>query len=123
MTSDEQAVVNTIVDYADLLDAGDLEATAALWTADGVLAVFGEEYVGPTAIRDFFSGAITGKHINGPPSIAIDGDRARARTAYAFWRSEDGSLFSLGRYDDQLVRTRDGWRFERREIEIELRPG
>jgi ketosteroid isomerase-like protein len=51
--------------------------------------------------------------------VEVDGDRARARFPITEWarRAADGKAFQfLGLYDDECVRTPDGWRFARRSL-------
>jgi 3-phenylpropionate/cinnamic acid dioxygenase small subunit len=119
--ADTRAVMTLLARYAHLLDAGDFAGTAGLWTSDGTLDVFGRTIRGHDALRDFFAGAVTGKHFGGVPAIDLDTDRARVESDYVFFRGDDLSLFSAGRYIDDLVRTDDGWRLSHRTIVIEHR--
>jgi SnoaL-like protein len=51
------------------------------------------------------------------PVIDVDGDRATARSYVDAWiTSKDGlsGINAIGFYDDELVRTFDGWRIARR---------
>ena len=51
--------------------------------------------------------------------ISVDGDQATARTYVDAWiMSVDGAsgINALGIYDDELVRTDDGWRIARRKF-------
>ena len=48
------------------------------------------------------------------PAIEVEGDRATARWhAMLAVSVEEGAKLHVGIYDDVLVRTPDGWRFER----------
>ena len=111
--------------YADAVDGG--------WTgvtphdADAVLALFTEEGVwdsgafgggqGHSEIRAFMAtGAalmpFAFHHISNP-LIEVDGDRATARWhALLAVSAETQAKLHVGIYDDRLVRTADGWRFE-----------
>ena len=51
-------------------------------------------------------------HLLGLPWIKIQGDTAQVR-AYIFFLI-NGAVGGSGTYEDQVVRTRDGWRFAKR---------
>jgi hypothetical protein len=111
--------------YADAVDGG--------WTgvtphdADAVLTLFIEEGVwdsgafgggqGHAGIRDFMAtGAalmpFAFHHISNP-LIEVNGDQATARWhALLAVTAETQAKLHVGVYDDRLVRTTDGWRFE-----------
>ena len=49
------------------------------------------------------------------PGIVLDGDRARAETTFAIYRTTpagQSSLYMVGRYVDVLVRVGPDWRYE-----------
>ena len=53
--------------------------------------------------------------------IDVEGDTARAVSDFVFMRREGGPdplVKFIGRYADRFVRTPDGWRFRRREIQF-----
>lgn len=112
--------------YADAVDGGwtgvkahDADALLALFTPDGEWdsGAFGGGR-GHDGIRTFME---TGEaimpfafhHITNP-RIEIDGDRATARWhAILAVTAEAQAKLHAGIYDDRMVRTPDGWRFER----------
>lgn len=134
--TDIAALVNA---YAYAVDAREAATVSTLFTDDGVLMVpSAPERLTPTreltgraeieaelAQLDAFvvtSHAITGHHLS-----AYDGDTARGVTrceAHHVSRSRrDDSLRDLVwilRYADDYRRTAAGWRFERREITIDV---
>ena len=74
-------------------------------------------------IQDALQPLTTSQHINGNQWAEIEGDRARAGcyfTVHMFKEGlADGEHFEMGgRYDDELLRTPDGWRFTSRTITI-----
>ena len=112
--------------YADAVDGGwtgvtphDADAVLELFIPDGVWdsGAFGGGQ-GHEGIRTYM---LTGAaimpfafhHISNP-RIDVDGDRATARwhALLAVLAEEDAKLH-VGVYDDVMVRTPDGWRFER----------
>jgi ketosteroid isomerase-like protein len=118
---DTREIMALLGRYAHYLDTGQLNEVARLWTDDGTLLVFGRTIVGFDALREFFAGAVTGKHLGGVPIIELREDTARVQSDFAFWRGTDLALFSAGRYIDSVVRADDCWRFASREIVIEHR--
>ena len=74
-------------------------------------------------IRDALQPLSSSQHINGNQWAEIEGDRATAGcyfTVHMFKEGTvDGEHFEMGgRYDDELLRTSDGWRFTSRTITI-----
>ena len=74
-------------------------------------------------IQDALQPLTSSQHINGNQWADIEGDRATAGcyfTVHMFKEGvADGEHFEMGgRYDDELLRTPDGWRFTSRTISI-----
>jgi hypothetical protein len=74
-------------------------------------------------IQDALQSLTSSQHINGNQWAEIEGDRATAGcyfTVHMFKEGVvDGEHFEMGgRYDDELVRTSEGWRFSKRAITI-----
>lgn len=102
----------------------DATAAAATYAEDGVLAAFYKpEIVGREAIRSAL--AITFAPIAflaqtcGAGIIKIEGDMAHATwtvTELLRFREGDGLACCFGSYDDDLVRTVEGWRFAQRRF-------
>jgi len=111
--------------YADAVDGGwtgvtphDADAVLELFTEDGAWesGAFGGGQ-GHAGIREFM---LTGAaivpfafhHISNP-MIEVSGDRATARWhALLAVTAEDRATLHVGVYDDRMLRTEDGWRFE-----------
>ena len=111
--------------YADAVDGGwtgvtphDADAVLALFTEDGAWdsGAFGGGQ-GHEEIRAFMKtgGAIMPfafHHISNP-QIEVEGDHATARWhAILAVTTEDQAKLHVGIYDDRMVRTCNGWRFE-----------
>ena len=120
-TSDLAAILGLLADYCATLDEQRWDDHVALWCEEGCLHVFGRDFEGRAKIRDFMRGAHQGKHLTGVPRVRIEGDRAQSVSDFVFFRAGGFTLNSAGVYRDRLVRGPDGWQFERREIEIQLR--
>ena len=79
-------------------------------------------------IQDALQPLTSSQHINGNQWAEIEGDRATAGcyfTVHMFKEGVvDGEHFEMGgRYDDELVRTSEGWRFSKRAITIQWSEG
>ena len=124
MLEDREAIRDLIASYGPLADAGDCAGAAALWTEDGVYEVGGfGEYRGRAAIRELLEGEnhqglIAGgaAHVLSPPVIALDGDRAVARTYSVVFRclGESWEAHRVSANEWRLVRTAEGWRVAHR---------
>ena len=131
---DQVALYQLMSAYGPLVDSGDAEATAALWTEDGVYDWGGGAQSaakeGPAgaaysqaAIADMVRGPYhqeiiqTGAgHVIGLPHLRIDGDTA-VGTSYSRLYRRDGDNFRTWRVGAnrwEFVRTPDGWRVKQR---------
>jgi len=124
IADDRRAVTDLLLDYAELVDAADLDGVVGLFTADATLDYgFGRTVTGTEALRAFYRDGpfatyrATSHHISNV-RVAVDGNRATARCyVYAWHERRDGTQAEAwGRYLDDLVRTADGWRIARRAI-------
>jgi hypothetical protein len=135
---DQVALYQLMSAYGPLVDSGDAEATAALWTEDGVYdwgggpkpakdapvkeGAAGAAY-SQAAIADMVRGPYhqdiinTGAgHVIGLPHLRIDGDTA-VGTSYSRLYRRDGDNFRTWRVGAnrwEFVRTPDGWRVKQR---------
>lgn len=117
------------IDYGAHLDAGDFEAYASLFAADG------EVKLGPVGrasgrdeIRALMEGTLGGAagssyHVISSPRVELDGDTA---TSEVMWtvvnRGPDGQavLSMIGRHRDRLVREDGRWRFRERRGDVDI---
>jgi uncharacterized protein (TIGR02246 family) len=107
--------------YNRCFDGGDPEEYAATFTEDGVMEVAG----GPSTrgrhdLAEMCRRVPRGiMHVTVDATVEVDGDSAKQHVALvviarAARREDKPTLMSTGRYEDDLVRTPDGWRFARR---------
>ena len=124
---DKEAIRELFNEYAFRMDDGRYAELGALFTADGLWAARYAEARGPAEIADLMARNIPPepkrKHFVMHSLITLDGDRATARTAYLTVLQAAGADLMpsvAGTYEDALVRTRDGWRFQERRLVHDL---
>ncbi len=124
--ADRLAIQDVMVKYATAVDARDLDRQASCFRHDAVVTGFGTEpIVGRDAFQAYVAQALTryGKtqHLLGNFEVTITGDTAHLRTYVQATHSlatETGDLIVLWAiYDDQLVRTDDGWLITEHRLE------
>jgi ketosteroid isomerase-like protein len=123
------AIQQLLGDYTVQIDAKDWGAYSALFADDGELIFSSARAKGPAAIMKTMQGA-------GPPSAAgrappemkhlctnivihVEGDHATAHSRWtALAADADGKIRvgGAGVYEDQLVRQRGQWKFQRRVV-------
>lgn len=125
--SDEFEIQQVLNAYSFNATTGDLEAMTATYAADGVWEVpgIGTLCTGHEEILAAAKG-ITGKieymvQMNSPAIIEVNGDTATAKSIIrecGKYAGRDTNLEVLGLYEDQLKRTKDGWRFAKRTFTV-----
>lgn len=125
---DKQAIRDLQCCYAFAIDAGDYEQLNVIFTPDAVGDYGRAGYVtGVEAIKETCRRALSpltsAQHVNSGHLAEIDGDVAVARCyLHVHLQKENtdgGDYYEMGgRYDDELVRTSDGWRIKRRKLTI-----
>lgn len=120
---DERDITMLVASYGPLVDAGEAERVAALWTEEGIYDV-DELFMGSRSEIDAMvrSEAHQGlidrgcSHFLGPAHVSVDGDRAVAVCeSVLLVRHEGRTLVArIGANRWELVRTTDGWRTTRR---------
>ena len=128
---DLQAINQLFIDYGEHLDAGDFDAYADLFAEDGevLLGPMGSA-TGRAEIQQLMTGMLADRvgttfHIVSSPRIALDGDTATSTVMWSVATAADDGLARIsmvGHHVDDLVRTADGWRFQRRRGLVNL-PG
>jgi len=106
--------------YCRWVDSGydaageDPDHFAALFTEDGVWEVSSEPARGHDEIRTRAAASTRFKlHLAANAIIELDGDRASGtwHVLVPSTASDGGAVWRAGTYDDDFVRTPDGWRF------------
>ena len=92
-----------------------------VFTADGIYNAFGTPYT----LDDFpalLKSAPPGQYIGNVPIVDLDGDTATGVQHFVFVDQETHEM-RLAWYDDEYVRTPDGWRIHRRSTTFMRRSG
>lgn len=126
---DKLAIGELIARYPRAVDEQRLDELDELFTPDATIdfSAFGGPTDTPAGVKPFLQESLglfrRTQHMMGLPLISLDGDRAHARTPCTnpmVLANDDGttSLMLIGLwYDDEFVRTPDGWRFTARKQE------
>jgi uncharacterized protein (TIGR02246 family) len=123
--SDRFAIRDLFTRYCCALDNGEVETVVDCFTEDAVLKSPMIDLKGSEAIRGFAdrfaamrAAGTQFRHLVTNIAVDIDGDRAQATAYLLVLISKDGSHRTLppGRYECDLVKRTDGWRFSRRLV-------
>ncbi len=121
---DRQDISDLLVRYATGIDRRDWPLFRTVFTDDCELD-YGEigTWQGVDAVTDFMdtTHAMAGHtlHRLTNQAITLDGDKASARTyidAVIMFGDNQSGVNAWGFYDDEIVRTADGWRIARRRF-------
>ena len=129
---DVDAIVQLTVDYCWAIDEQNFDGLRRIFTSDAEAQMVGTDRRGIDEIIDFVRGVLTpldaSQHMLTNHAVVVDGDRATGRCyfhAQHIRRAAEGgrNLVIGGRYDDEFVRTVDGWRISRRTAAAMWREG
>jgi uncharacterized protein (TIGR02246 family) len=124
---DDAAIRNLIAHIAHTADTGDVDAYVRCFTADARWELPGGPRRGHTDIRagsqarrdsgEIGPGSGT-RHLVGTIAVDVDGNGARARSYFQFFvqTTTTPQLRLVGQYDDQFLRSPDGWLLDHRRI-------
>ena len=125
---DKQAIHDLQVFYSRSIDHGHYDNLDKVFTPD-VIADYGfaGTYQGVDGLKETCAIALdpltTAQHTNGNHWAEIDGDTATAGCYFTVHMFREGTPggehFGMGgEYEDQLIRTGDGWRIKRRAMNL-----
>jgi len=127
---DVQAIWKLCLEYRRHLDARDFAAYSRLFTDDGVWIGNLGSATGPAEIEQLLIRTLERHeererhlHLVDNAVIDVDGDRGVAESTWVYITrdfSDNPVLSLIGHYKDVVVRTADGWRFERREAYLDF---
>lgn len=129
---DRSEILDVFARYALGMDRCDRELFASAWAVDAIWTCkeIGLDVAGKDAIMAYFDrgpGAAVASPAEGSAlrlaanhHIRIDGDRATSVAEQIGLRYTGYSVhpYSVGYYDDEFVRTPDGWRLARRDMVV-----
>lgn len=119
---DDTAAIQQLLNrYTDGCNRQDWPQVMDTFAEDGCWVAQGHEFRGHAAIQPAMAGFLVAfayfVQVNTPAVIEIAGDSATARSTIremGRFKDRDEGFEVLGRYDDEIVRTADGWKFARR---------
>lgn len=126
---DDAAIRTLIARIAQLADTGDIDGYVNCFTVDAWWDMPGGPKRGRAEIRrgsdERRAAGQTGpgsatRHTVGTIAVQVDGDRAKATSYFQFFVHTETApqLQLMGQYDDEFVRTPQGWRVENRRITL-----
>jgi 3-phenylpropionate/cinnamic acid dioxygenase small subunit len=126
---DDVTIRSLIARIAHLADTGEVEDYVDCFTVDARWDMPGGPKCGHDQIRrashERRAAGATGpgsrtRHAVGTIVVVVDDDRACATSYFQFLGQTDTAprLLSVGQYDDEFVRTPDGWRLDHRRITL-----
>ena len=92
-----------------------------VFTPDGSYNVFGSVYT-LDRFPALLAAAPSGQFIGNPPVVELDGDHATGKQHFVFIDQQTHAM-RLGWYNDEYVRTPDGWRIRRRSTTFMRKSG
>ncbi len=125
--SDVQSIRGLVEQYCDTLNSRRLDEWTALWSSDAQWFLFeNKTATGPAEIRALLNWSLS--HVSDlvqvAPLVVIEAGTS-SNTAIGRiiiredFRALDGTLVAqTGRYDDEYLRTPQGWRFARRHLTL-----
>jgi 3-phenylpropionate/cinnamic acid dioxygenase small subunit len=122
--TDREDIAEVLVRYATGIDRRDWPLFRTVFTDDCELD-YGEigTFIGVDAVAEFMelshSAAGHTLHRLTNQAITVNGDRAQARTyidGLIMAADNKSGVNAIGYYDDEIVRTADGWRIARRRF-------
>ena len=122
--ADTFAINALIAAYGDAVSRRDAAAWGATWGEDARWVLMGHEVKGRAGIVGLWQGAMAQfdavSFIASPGPITLAGDRATARTqTHEVLRTTEGTIRRVaGIYEDEFVRTAEGWRFAARDFSV-----
>ena len=120
---DEIAIQQTLNTYSEGASRADWNqvlstfTSECIWEIPGLKARFQKHAVIQKAMASFVEQMAYFVQINSPAIITVEGDKATARSVIrecGKFADRNEALEVLGRYEDELVRTAEGWKFTRR---------
>lgn len=124
-------IANLLYRYAEIMDSGDLEGVAALFSHARIKTTTSDELLDSSQLLQLWQkyvvlypcGTPRTKHLVNNPIIEVNeaDNSATARSYYTVYQAADGfplQLVASGRYHDELERVDGVWRFRFRDYSM-----
>jgi hypothetical protein len=127
--SDQLEITDVLNRYSRALDGRDWALLESVFTPDAVVEYgeYGSTNIGPVEVGEHCAGGLEGldcnQHLLSNIAVEINGDEATSRcylhAQHVFAGAPGGDFYFLGGgYEDDLVRTDDGWRIKHRRLTV-----
>lgn len=121
-TTDDLVEINQLLArYAVNMTRGDVAGVVAVFTPDGTYSAFGDAFP-LDQFPELVAAAPQGLFMTGTALIALDGDTAIGTQPLCFVDNATHDM-RIGYYNDNYVRTADGWRLRTRAMTFIRRSG
>ena len=125
---EKDAIRELMARYCFHFDNGEFDAWLDLFTPDGAFDLGSRgRFGGRESLQKFLNSlALTNgvpmmKHCVMNSIVSVDGDQATAQSYVVVVRGgEQLAVTVAGRYDDQLAKSANGWRFKERKVHFDL---
>jgi hypothetical protein len=126
MSSDRAEIENLLERYCWTVDHWQWNEWARCFTEDGVFQVRAQRLVGRGAILAYVQGTVGDyrllRHLPHHPAVEIQGPAEAVARSYFELRGTTArgrDVEALGSYEDELVKTDDGWKFKLRKARFD----
>ncbi|WP_137872101.1 nuclear transport factor 2 family protein [Rhodococcus sp. Q] len=121
-TTDDLVEINQLLArYAVNMTRGDVAGVVEVFTPDGTYSAFGDAFP-LDQFPELVAAAPQGLFMTGTALIALDGDTATGTQPLCFVDNATHDM-RIGYYNDNYVRTADGWRLRTRAMTFIRRSG
>ncbi|MBU9763841.1 nuclear transport factor 2 family protein [Mycobacterium sp. TNTM28] len=126
--ADKLEITELLYRYAELIDAGDFDGVGELLGRGTFMGVAGAPAIAKLFARTTrrfpnHGNRTRTRHLVLNPIVALDGDRAAARSTFCVVQSTETVRLQpivVGRYADVLARDENGWYFTERTVDVEM---
>jgi 3-phenylpropionate/cinnamic acid dioxygenase small subunit len=117
ITEDRDEILQLLYRYNHAIDSGDARGWANTFTEDGVFDVGGQVMSGRDELVKFASDVHGLRHMVVNPLVDVAGDAATVRAYFVVFQGT--APLVVGTYEDEVVRTPEGWRFAKRVSKLD----
>ena len=122
-TADRTAIIELVCAFENAFDEGDFDAHMSVWAKEMAFESPFATVSTHAEYRQWVEGfyaqvqeAEPTRHLLTNAVVSLDGDAARMVAYLTVFGQTSGKMLGTGRFDDELIRTKAGWRFARRRF-------